>query len=148
MTRSHPVRTGDRILEPIIALARCSKQQRIVVAGSKSIELTSELNRRGFIHVASTANCGRAAGQYDVALVDWRRRTLHALETTLDWLADFLRPGVLLVVWLDPLKQAMRQDVCAGLERRGFLIEDKAVHEFGSAVSARRREGKPIPKAA
>jgi hypothetical protein len=102
MIRSHPVSRGDRILEPMIALARCSKQERIVVAGSKSIELTSELNRRGFIHVESTANCGRAAGQYDVALVDWRRRTFQALDTTLDWLVDFLKPGGLLVVWIDP----------------------------------------------
>jgi hypothetical protein len=148
MTRSHPVSIGDRILEPMIALARCSKQQRIIVAGTKSIELTSELNRRGFIHVASTANCGRAAGQNDVALVDWRRRTFQALETTLDWLVDFLKPGGLLVVWIDPQKQTVRQDLYAELERRGFLIEDRAVHEFGFAVSARRREEKPIPKAA
>jgi hypothetical protein len=110
MTRSHPAPTGDRILEPLIALARCSKQHRIVVAGSKS------LNRRGFIHVASTANCGPAARQYDVAFVDRSPR------------------------------QALRQDLYAGLKRRGFLIEDKAVHEFGAAISARRREGKPIPQ--
>jgi hypothetical protein len=124
MTHSHPASRGDRILEPRIALARCSKRQRIVVAGSKSIGLTSELSRRGFIHVASTANCGRAAGQYDVALVDWRRRTFQALETTLDWLVDVLKPGGLLVVWIDRQKQAMRQDRWVGLERRGFLIED------------------------
>lgn len=93
MTRSHCVSTGDRILEAMIALAGCSKQQRIVVAGAKSIELTSELTQRGFFHVASTANCGRAAEQSDVALVDWRRRTFQALETALDWLVDFLKPG-------------------------------------------------------
>jgi hypothetical protein len=148
MTRSHSVSTGDRILEAMIALAGCSKQQRIVVAGSKSIELTSELNQRGFFYVASTANCGRAAEQYDVALVDWRRRTFQALETALDWLVDFLKPGGQLVVWIDPQKQAVRQDLYAVLERRSFLIEDRAVHEFGSAVLARRREEKPIPKAA
>jgi hypothetical protein len=148
MTRSHLVPTGDRILEPMIALARCSKQQRIVVAGSKSIELSSELYRLGFIRVASTANCGRAARQYDVALVDWRRRTFQALEATLDWLVDFLSPGGLLVVWIDPQKPTVRQDLYAGLERRGFLIEDRAVHDFGSAVSARWREERPMPKAA
>ena len=148
MTRSQSFPTGDRILEPMIALARCSAQHRIIVAGSKSIELTSELNRRGFVRVASTANCGRAAGQYDVALVDWRRRTFQALETTLDWLVDFLSPEGLLVIWIDPQKPAVRQHLYAGLERSGFLIEDKAVHDFGSAVSARRREERPMPKAA
>jgi hypothetical protein len=146
MTRSHLVLTSDRILEAMIGVARCSKQQRIIVAGSKSIELTSELYRRGFIDVASTANCGRAAGQYDVALVDWRQRTFQALETTLDWLVGFLSLGGLLVVWIDPQKPAVRQGLYAGLERRGFLIEDRAVHEFGSAVS-RQREERPMPKA-
>jgi hypothetical protein len=148
MTRSHLVPTGDRILDSMINLSRCSKQQRLIVAGSKSIELTSELYRHGFLHVASTANCGRAAGQYEVALVDWRRRTFQALETTLDWLVDFLSPGGLLVVWIDPQKPTTRRSLYAGLERRGFLIEDRAVHDFGSAVSARRREERPMPKAA
>jgi hypothetical protein len=145
MTRSHLTLAGDRILEPIIALARCSKQQRIVVAGSKSIELTSELYRRGFVRVASTANCGRADGHYDVALVDWRRRTFQALETTLDWLVDFLSPGGLLVVWIDPQKPSVRQGLYATLERRGFLIEDKAVHEFGSAGFGAATRGKTSP---
>src|SRR3984885_218666 len=90
------VATGDRIIEPMIALAGCSAQHRIVVAGSKSMELMLELHRRGYSHAASTGNCGRPAGQYDVALVDWRRRTLGTLEATLDWLLDFLwgRAGV------------------------------------------------------
>ncbi len=68
------------------------------------------------------------------------------MRLTLDWLVDFLEAGGLLVVWIDPQKAAVRQDFYAGLERRGFLIEDRAVHEFGSAVSARRREERPILK--
>jgi hypothetical protein len=64
----------------MIALARCSKLQRVIVAGSKSVELASELNRRGYVRVASTANSDRAAGQYDVALVDWRRKVNVTFE--------------------------------------------------------------------
>jgi hypothetical protein len=139
---------GDRIVEPMIALARCSKQQRIIVAGLKSIELTFELHRRGFVSVSSTANCGRAAGQYEVALVDWRRRTFKALEATLGWLVDFLSPDGLLVIWVDPQRAAVRDGLRLELERRGFVIEGNTVYEYGSAISARRREAKPIPKAA
>jgi hypothetical protein len=78
---NNPHRTRDccRILEPMIALAHCSKLQRIIVAGEKSIELMFELERLGY-RVASTANCGRPTEQYDVALVDWRKRTFRALE--------------------------------------------------------------------
>jgi hypothetical protein len=132
----------------MISLAHCSPPQRILVAGAKSVELAFELNRRGFSGVASTANCGRAKAQYDIALVDWRKRNFKALETTLDWLVDFLTAEGLLVIWLDPHKPSSRQDLCSKLERRGFRIEDIAVHDFGTAVSARRRDVKPLPKAA
>jgi hypothetical protein len=144
VTHSHPA----SIIDLMISLARCLTEQRIIVAGSKSIELAFELNDRGFSHVASTANCGHARGQYDVALVDWRKRTFKALDATLDWLVDFLRPEGLLVIWVDAQKSSGRQDLCAGLERRGFLIEDIAVESYGTAVSARRRQSKPLSKAA
>ncbi len=148
MIKSSPAPVGDRIIESMIALARCSKQQRIIVADSKSVELMFDLHRRGYGRAAATANCGRADGQYDVALVDWRRRTFRALETTLDWLVDFLNPAATLVVWVDPQKPAANQNLRAALERRGFVMEDGAMHEFGYAVSARRRELNPMRKAA
>ncbi len=148
MTHSHTLSAGDRIIEPMIALARCSKPQRIIVAGSKSLELAAELNRRGYDRVASTANCGRAANQYDIALVDWRGRTFRALETTLDWLVDFVAPEGLVVVWVEPQKPTARQNLRSALEGRGFVIEDGTVHDYGSAISARRRDVKPLPKAA
>jgi hypothetical protein len=54
------------------------------------MELMLKLHRRGYLLAAAAGNCGRPIGQYDVALVDWRRRTLHALEPTMDWLMNFL----------------------------------------------------------
>ena len=80
MTLSRATPAGDRIIEPMIALAGCSKQHRIVVAGAKGVELMLELQRRGYVRAAATANCGHPAGQYDVALVDWRRRTFKTLR--------------------------------------------------------------------
>jgi hypothetical protein len=147
----HPKRSGpagDRIIEPMIALAGCSKQHRIVVVGAKGIELMLELQRRGYVRAAATANCGHPAGQYDVALVDWRRRTLRKLEVALDWLVDFLSPGGVLVVWVDPQKAIANETLRLSLERRGFVIEAGTVHECGCAVSARRREVNPLRKAA
>jgi hypothetical protein len=140
--------TGDRIVDPMIALADCSTQQRIVVAGSKSIELMLELHRRGYMRAVATGNCGRPAGQYDVALVDWRRRTLRALETTLDWLMNFLSTRGVLVVWVDAQKPAANQSLRTSLERRGLVIEQGIVHECGCALSARRLQTYPVQKAA
>jgi hypothetical protein len=142
------VATGDRIIEPMIALADCSTQHRIIVAGSKSMELMLELHRRGYLRAASTGNCGRSAGQYDVALVDWRRRTLATLEATLDWLMNFLGDRAMLVVWLDAQKPAANQSLRALLEKRGFVIERGMVHDCGCALSARRLQIHPLQKAA
>jgi hypothetical protein len=148
MTTFHAARTGDRIIEPMVALAQCSKGDRILVAGAKGIELMLELQRRGYAHTAATANCGHPARQYDTVLVDWRRRTFRTLETALDWLMGFLGPAGVLVVWVDPQKAAANQALRLSLEARGLVIEAGTVHDCGCAVSARRREINPIRKAA
>ncbi|GKQ54600.1 hypothetical protein [Bradyrhizobium sp. Ce-3] len=140
--------TGDRILEPMIALAGCSTQQWIVVAGAKSMELMFELHRRGYARAAASGNCGRPAGQYDVALVDWRRRTLHALEPALDWLTNFLSARAVLVVWVDAQKASANQSLRGALERRGFVVEQGIVHQYGCALSARRSQAHPLQLAA
>ena len=142
------VPNGDRITDPMIALARCSTHDRIVVAGSKGMELMLELHRRGYTRAAATGNCGRPAGQYDVALVDWRWRSLNALEPTLDWIVRFLGPSGLLLVWVDAQKPAANERLRASLEKRGFVIEQGTVHECGCALLARRRQPIPMRKAA
>ena len=142
------VATGDRIIVPMIELARCTTRHRILVAGSKSIEMMIDLHRRGYVGAASSGNCGRPAGQYDVALIDWRRRTLHDLETTLDWLGKFLSPVGILVVWVDAQKPAANQSLCASLERRGYVIEQGTVHDCGCAFAARLQQTTPLKKAA
>ena len=148
MTVAHLPTGGDRVVEPMIALARRTPLHGILVAGAKSIELVFELQRRGFMRTAATANCGRPARQYDVALVDWRRRTFRDLEKTLAWLRDFLAPTGILVVWVDPQKPAAMEGLRTALMRRGFVVESGTVREDGYAVSARRSETRPISKAA
>ncbi|MEW6643761.1 MAG: hypothetical protein AB1586_24845 [Pseudomonadota bacterium] len=142
------VAAGDRILDPMITLAGCASRQRIIVAGARSMELALELRRRGYAGAAATGNCGRAAGQYDVALVDWRRRPLRALEAALDWLAPFLGAGAVLVVWVDAQKPAAKESLCALLEKRGFVIEQGIVHDCGCALAARRLLVHPLQQAA
>jgi hypothetical protein len=107
-----------------------------------------ELHRCGYVRASASANCGHPVGQYDVALVDWRRRTFKALERTLGWLVKFLDPAGVLVVWVDPQKPAVYQELRAALERRGFAVEDGTVRDDGAAFSARRYQVIPIAKAA
>jgi hypothetical protein len=148
MIQARLIPAGERIVEPMLALARCSKLQRIIVAGSKSAELMFELHRRGHVRVATTSNCGLPAGQYDIALVDWRQRSIKALETTLDWLVDFLSPAGVVVVWVDPQEPAGNRKLRRVLEAHGLIVEAGTIHAHGSAVSAQRRDMKPLPRAA
>ena len=136
---SPQVTTGDRIIDPMIALAGCSTRQRIVVAGSKSMELMLELHRRGYLLAAAAGNCGRPTGQYDVALVDWRRRTLHALETTMDWLVNFLSPCAVLVVWVDAQKPEANESLRTSVTKRG-PSDDRNSLERESRWPSRRHD--------
>jgi hypothetical protein len=72
-------------------------------------------------------------------LVDWRQRSLRALETTIDWLLDFLSPTGVLVVWVDRQKSADNQELPGVFERRGLAKEATTTRANGSALSARRR---------
>src|SRR5262249_62361448 len=86
----------------------------------------------------TTLKCGLPAGQYDVVLLDGRERSIKAVETTLDWVADFLRPAGVLIVWLDPHQSAIARPLRSVLESHGFWIEAGTLPGRGSAVAARR----------
>ena len=148
MLQSHLTPSGERIIEPMIGLARCSKRHRIIVAGSQRSELMFELHRRGYSRVATTMTCGLPDGQFDVALVDWRQHSINALETTLDWLVHFLGPSGVLVAWVDPQERAGSRKLRTMLEAHGFVVEAGTVRDYGSAVAARRCEARPISKVA
>ena len=148
MVQSRLTPSSERIIEPMLGLARCSKRHRIIVAGSQRSELMFELHRRGYGRVATTTTCGLPDGQYEVALVDWRRHSINALETTLDWLVHFLTPSGVLVAWLDPQERAGNRKLRAMLEKHGFVVEAGTVRDHGSAVAARRCDPRPLSKAA
>ena len=148
MIQSRLTPSSERIIEPMLGLARCSKHHRIIVAGSKRSELMFDLHRRGYGRVATTTTCGLPDGQYDVALVDWRQHSIKALETTLDWLVHFLAPSGVLVAWLDPQERAGNRTLRAMLEEHGLVVEAGTVRDHGSAVAARRCDPCPLSKAA
>ena len=148
MIQSRLTPSSERIIEPMLGLARCSKHHRIIVAGSQRSELMFELHRRGYGRVATTTTCGLPDGQYDVAIVDWRQHSIKALETTLDWLVHFLTPSGVLVAWLDPQERAGNRTLRAMLERHGLVVEAGTVRDHGSAVAVRRCDPCPFSNAA
>jgi len=148
MLQSRITPLGEGILESMIALARCSKQQRIIVAGVNSAQLMFELHRQGYMRVVTTRHSGLPHGQSDVALVDWRGHSIKALETMLDWLVHFLSPTGVLVICVDPQDRAGNRKLRIVLENHDLLVEAGTVREHGSAISARRRDRRPISKAA
>ena len=132
----------------MIAITGCTARQRIIVIGTKSMELMMALQRRGYLQAAAAGNCGVPAGQYEVALVDWRRRTLNALDTTMDWLDNFLSPRAVLAIWVDAQKPAAKDNLRAAVSRHGFVVLQGAEHPCGSMLLARRSQAYPLQKAA
>jgi hypothetical protein len=129
---------SDRIIETMIELARCSKPDRIIVAGADGPQKMLDLHRRGYNRVATTATCGLPRGQYDVALVNGRSHSIKALEATLDWLVHFLAPTGVLTIWVDSRQCPDRHELASMLDRVGYRIEAGTRCEHGLAVSARR----------
>jgi hypothetical protein len=73
MIQSRLITASERIIEPMIDLARCSKLGRIIVAGADSAALMFELHRRGYVRVATTANCGLPDSRYSIGVVSHPR---------------------------------------------------------------------------
>ena len=106
------------------------------------------LHRRGYLQAAAAGNCGVPASQYEVALVDWRWRTLNALDTTMDWLDNFLSPRAVLAIWVDAQKSAAKDNLRAAVSRHAFVVLQGAEHPCGSMLLARRSQAHPLQKAA
>jgi hypothetical protein len=137
--------SDERIVKGLVKLARAAKSHRIIVAGSNCSELLLELHQLGYLCVATTKTCRIPCIQYDVALLAWREHSIKALATTLDWLAHFLSPEGVLVVWLKPHERMPSRKLRAALQAMGFRIEAGARCESGVAISARRST--PAPNA-
>jgi hypothetical protein len=131
-----PKTSVEPIIETMIALARCSRLHRIIVAGWKGPDQMFELHRRGYSRVATTATCGLPRGQYDVAFVDWQQNSIKTLETALNWLVHFLASTSVLVIWIESPERS--DGLVSMFERLGFRIEAGTRCERGLAISARR----------
>jgi hypothetical protein len=147
MNRSDPTPAGERLIESLVELARCSRLHRIIVAGANAPQHMFDLHSRGYNRVATTTTCGLPRGQYHVALVDWQH-SIKALETTLDWLVHFLAPSAVLVIRIESNDRAGNRKLVAALERLGFQIEAGTRCQQGTAVSARRRDAAQMAVAA
>ena len=148
MSTLSPVPSRERIIDSMVELARCSKSHRIIVAGETAPELMLSLHCRGYGRVVTLATCGLPHGQYAVALIDWQGRSIKALETTLDWLVQYLAWSAVLVIWLDSRERSAHRKLASILDRLGFHVEVGALCEHGFAVSASRRNATHMAVAA
>jgi hypothetical protein len=134
-----PKTSVDRILDTMIELSRCTVEQRIILAGAGGSRRIPGWRSRGYCHVATTATCRLRRGQYNMACVEWRHRSIKALEATLDWLVHFLSASGVLVIWIDAaISTARRRELWSAIERFGFHVETETRCGSGFACSARR----------
>jgi hypothetical protein len=126
----------DERMKTLIDIARVTKSHPIIVAGSDCSQVFLELHRLGYLQVATTKTCRIPHTEYDVALLVWRRHSIKALATTLDWLVHFLSPTGVLVIWIDTARAA--RSLRSAIETLGFRVEAGVRCGNGFATSARR----------
>jgi hypothetical protein len=148
MNRFNLPGSRQHIVDSLMELARCSKRDRVIIAGPNAPELMFALNRRGYDRVATTALCGLPRAQYHCAMVDWEKRSLKSLETTLDWLRHFLAPSAVLVIRVDPDERGAVRKLRRALTRLGLAIAVGRRAGHGLLISARRADATKIDAAA
>jgi hypothetical protein len=148
MTRFSAAPANEQTIDSMLELARRSRHSRYIVAGSRAAELAIGLHHRGYHRVETTASCGLPRGQYEAAIIDWRERSIRALETTLSWLVHFLAPSAVLVIWLDGSEKATGRMLQTMLEKSGFVVEAGTRTPCGRGVSACRRDATRMSLAA
>jgi hypothetical protein len=79
--------SDEQIVDGLIRLTGTTKLHRMIVTGPNCVETLLELHRRGYLRVTTAALCDVPCGQFDVALVAWRERSVEALGITLNGLA-------------------------------------------------------------
>lgn len=139
--------SDGQIVDTMLQLARAAKSNRLIVVGPASSEIYRELHRRGHPHATTTKLAHIPCGQYDIAMVAWRERSIKAFEATLVWLLHFLNHNGVLVVWPDE-GEGMGRELRLTFDRLGFRVEAGSHCENGVATSARRFDLKPAAKAA
>jgi hypothetical protein len=88
--------------------------------------------------VTTAALCDVPCGQFDVALVAWRERSVEALGITINGLAPFVSTAGFLVLWVAARDQI--QSLRLALHRLGFRIEARTECELGVILCTRRAE--------
>jgi hypothetical protein len=104
------------------------------------IELTrlSNLRRRGFICVATTATCRIPKGQYAVGLIAGQN-SLRAIETALAEISQFLSASAAIAVLIDSRESSFCLRIRTKLEQMGFRIEAGVRCQQGLVLSAYRQ---------
>jgi hypothetical protein len=138
--------SDERIVDAMIQFGRAAKLHRMIVTGHQSPQTLLELHRRGYLRVTAAALCDLPCGQFDMALVAWRERSIKALETALEELVHFLSTAGVLVVWVGARDRIPIRVLRLALERLGFRIDAGTNCETGVAISARRSESTQSPR--
>jgi hypothetical protein len=148
MTKFNPIPSDERIVDAMVQLARATKTQRIIIAGTNDDKIFLELHRRGYARIMAAKASRAPCGQHDAAFVASDREPIEELEAILDRLVLFLSATGVLVVWVGPHERMPDRKLRIALNKLGFRIEAGTVCENGVAVAARRLESSPVAKAA
>jgi hypothetical protein len=164
MVQLHSVSDQAQVLDTMIGLTRLSLLQRVIVAGSRGMDLHLGLRRRGFLRVARISTSWIPRRQHAIALLADRNAT--AIEEVLDEISPYLAANATVAILIDsdsgagPGSSNLRnsglgnsshgigQGVRTKLQQMGFQIEAGVRCHQGFVLSACRQGFGRIERAA
>jgi hypothetical protein len=138
MNKPHSVSNREQVVDTMIGLTRLSNLHRAIIAGSDSLELYLALRRRGFIRVATTANCRIPRGQHAVGLIAGQN-SLQVIEAALTQISQFLSANAAIAILIDSRESGLSLKIRTRLEQMGFRIEAGVRCQQGFVLSAYRQ---------
>jgi hypothetical protein len=135
---SHSASNREQVVNTMIDLTRLSYLDRVIVAGSDSLELCLALRRRGFIRAATTATCRIPKGQHAVGLITGPDSP-RGIEAALAQISQFLSATAAIAVLISSRESGFCLKIREKLEQMGFRIEAGVRCQQGLVLSAYRR---------
>jgi hypothetical protein len=145
MVQSNVTSDVGPILDTMIGLTRLTPMQRVIVAGSESMELYLELRRRGFFRATTPELCRRPRVQHAIGFIAGHG-ALAGIEPSLDQISAFLAVNAGLALLVGSGQNGLQ--IRRKLEALGFRIEAGVRCSQGLVLSASRHGYQQLARAA
>ena len=128
----------EQAIDAMIALTRLSNLDRVIVAGTRSMQLSVSLRQRGFARISTPATCSGPRGQHSIALIT-AEMSEATTEVVLAEVSQLLAANATIAILISSREGEFCLKIRKKLEQIGFGIEAGVRCKEGLVLSAHRQ---------